>query len=159
MPQVIAEGSPGDAGLAAGLARLFADNDHRLQEEGAVFISYEELQAASNDEVDVSLMGHERHGERGYSAVLVKSDRETKSLAYARRNAAEEVRALKEELKEQRSMESALRAHADGQDRALEALRSERDELASQIEAVQLVNRQLRSASASLSSRPTCAPR
>lgn len=61
-----------------GPLKLLSGDDPRLREQGAVFVSYEELVLASNNEVDVSMMQN----------ALVKSNRETATLDYARRHAA-----------------------------------------------------------------------
>lgn len=62
-----------------GPLKLLSGDDPRLQEEGAVFVSYDDLALASNNEVDVSLMQN----------ALTKSDRESKTMDFARRHAAE----------------------------------------------------------------------
>ena len=61
-----------------GPLKLLSGDDPRLREQGAVFVSYDELALASNNEVDVSMMQN----------ALTKSNRESQTLDFARRNAA-----------------------------------------------------------------------
>lgn len=61
-----------------GPLKLLSGDDPRLREQGAVFVSYEELALAGNNEVDVSLV----------KDALVKGNRESVTLDFARRHAA-----------------------------------------------------------------------
>ena len=84
---------PRKLNMELGPAKLLACNDPRLAEEGAVFVGYAELQAASNEEVDLSLLAQGVAAGNppldGLHMFLTKGNRETATLDYARRNAAQ----------------------------------------------------------------------
>lgn len=65
---------------------LSCDNDEELQNNGAVMVTYEDFTRASNERVDITLMGHTDSYDRTYQK-LTHSNRESVTFEYAVRNA------------------------------------------------------------------------
>ena len=65
---------------------LACDGDQELQEKGAVMVTYEDFTRASNERVDITLLGHTDSHSRDYQK-LSHSNRESNTFEYAVRNA------------------------------------------------------------------------
>jgi hypothetical protein len=76
-----------------GLASLMHLNDDAMKRDGATLVTYQEMQAAINDSVNLSLLGQAENCNVHWK-FLVKSNRETATLAYARNNAEELLRSV-----------------------------------------------------------------
>jgi len=71
-----------------GLASLMRLDDEAMKRDGATLVTYQEMQAAINDNVNLSLLGQAENCNVHWK-FLVRSNRETATLAYAREHAEE----------------------------------------------------------------------
>ena len=71
-----------------GLASLMSLDDEAMMRDGATLVTYQEMQAAINDNVNLSLLGQAENSSVHWK-FLMRSNRETATLAYARDHAEE----------------------------------------------------------------------
>ncbi len=71
-----------------GLASLMRLDDDAMKRDGATLVTYQEMQAAINDNVNLSLLGQAENSSVHWK-FLMRSNRETATLAYARDHAEE----------------------------------------------------------------------
>ena len=76
-----------------GLASLMHLDDETMKREGAALVTYQEMQAAINDNVNLSLLGQAENSSTHWK-FLVKSNRETATLAYAQSHTEELLRSV-----------------------------------------------------------------
>ncbi|MBN38452.1 MAG: hypothetical protein CMI29_08305 [Opitutae bacterium] len=70
---------------------LSCDDDEVLEEKGAVLVTYAEFTRASNEKVDVALLGHGAGGESDSRHMISRSNRESVTFDYALEHAKELV--------------------------------------------------------------------
>lgn len=89
-----AQAQPAEPVLATGkklaLHRLLScEDDKVLDEKGAVLVTYAEFTRASNEKVDMALLGHEDHSSSSYRHMISSSNRESVTFNYALEHAKE----------------------------------------------------------------------